>query len=99
MPSSPGYVRNIAQEEKTAKARGEQGTGHDSKSAIRHRARRKALKLGMVKRGQDLDHIRPLSKGGGNTTSNFRAETPHENRSFPRTAKGALVVNHEKTKE
>lgn len=99
MPSSPGYVRDIAQEEKTAKSRGEQGTGHDSKSAIRHRARRKALKLGMVKPGQDLDHKIPLSKGGTNTKSNYRAESEHANRSFARRADGSMISNHAKKKE
>lgn len=96
MPSSPGYHRNIQQEEKTAKARGEQSTGHNSKSAIRQRARRKALKLGMVKPGQDLDHIRPLSKGGTNDVSNFRAESEHDNRSFARRADGSMISNHPK---
>ncbi len=93
MPSSPNYQRDYAEETKTAKARGETG-GADSGNAVRHRARRKALKLGMVKSGQDLDHKKPISKGGSNSPSNFRAETPHDNRSFPRRADGALVANH-----
>ena len=96
MPSSPDYVRNLDQEYKTAKARGDAGTGHDSKTAIRERARRKALKLGMVKPGQDLDHIKALSHGGSNDTSNFRAESPHENRSFPRNSDGSMRANHPK---
>lgn len=97
MPSSPGYVRNLAEEYKTAKARGDDGTGHDSKNAERHRARRKALKLGLVKPGQDLDHKKPLSKGGSPlATSNFRAESPHANRSFPRRSDGSMIANHPK---
>jgi hypothetical protein len=96
MPSSKNYVRNLPQEEKTAKARGDWGTGHDSKSAIRHRARRKALKLGMVKPGQDLDHIKPLSKGGTNAKSNLREEPPSVNRSFPRGPEAQLLANHPK---
>lgn len=91
MPSSPGYVRNYTQEAKTAKTRGEQGTGHDSGSAVRHRARRKAIKIGMIKPGssKDVDHKTPLVKGGAETaTKNLRARTEHANRSFPRT-KGA----------
>lgn len=97
MPSSAGYVRDLKQEYKTAKARGEIGTGHNSENAERHRARRKALKLGLVKPGQDLDHKKPLSKGGSNSVSNFRARSPHANRSFPRNSKGGLVANHPKT--
>lgn len=90
MPSSPNYVRDYAQEYKTSKARGEIGTGHNSKNAERHRLRRKALKAGMVKPGQDLDHIKPLSKGGSNTLANARATTPHANRSYPRNSDGSM---------
>lgn len=90
MPSSPGYVRNYKQEAKTAKERGEQGTGSESGSAKRHKLRRKALKLGMVKPGQDLDHKKPLSKGGSNTIRNARATTPSENRSFKRNGDGSM---------
>lgn len=90
MPSSPGYKRDLKQEYKTQKERGESGTGSDSKNAQRHRARRKALKLGMVKPGQDLDHKKPLSKGGSNKPSNWEAKSPSKNRSFPRNADGSM---------
>lgn len=90
MPSSPGYKRNLKQEYKTAKSRGEIGTGSDSSNAKRHRARRKALKLGMVKPGQDLDHKTPLSRGGGNSVKNLRAQSPSANRGFPRNPDGSV---------
>ncbi len=90
MPSSPNYQRDMQQEYATQKARGENGTGSNSDSAMRHKARRKALKLGMVKKGQDLDHKKPLSKGGGNTPSNWRAESPSKNRSYPRNPDGSM---------
>jgi 5-methylcytosine-specific restriction endonuclease McrA len=93
MPSSPGYKRDYAQEYKTAKARGEVGTGHDSGSAERHRLRRKMLKLGLVKHGQDVDHKKPLSKGGANTVANARARSPHANRGFPRRSDGSMIHN------
>lgn len=93
MPSAPGYKRDYAQEYRTAKARGENGTGHNSGSAERHRLRRKELKLGLVKKGQDVDHIKPLSKGGANTVSNARARSPHDNRSYPRNSDGSMVRN------
>lgn len=93
MPSSAGYVRNYDQEYKTAKSRGEVGTGSDSGSAKRHRLRRAALKLGMVKKGQDLDHKKPLSKGGSNTLKNARATSPHANRGFPRNKDGSMKSN------
>lgn len=91
MPSSKGYVRDYEQEYKTAKARGEHGTGSGSGSAKRHRLRRKMLKLGMVKSGQDVDHRKPLSKGGANTTKNARAASPSKNRSFKRKPDGSVA--------
>lgn len=95
MPSPPGYKRDYAQERKTSLARGER-----KKHTLRLRARRMAVKTGLVKPhdGKDLDHKTPLSKGGGNEASNFRVESPHANRSFPRASSGALIANHEETK-
>lgn len=91
MPDSPGYKRNYKQEYKTAAARGEVGAGHDSGDAVRHRARRVMLKKGAVKAGQDVDHKKPLSEGGAETSpKNLRAESVHKNRSYPRTSKGAI---------
>lgn len=93
MPSSPNYKRDYKQEYKTAKRRGENGTGSNSDDAKRKRLRRLALKKGMVKPGQDLDHIKPLSKGGSNTLKNARAVSPRENRSFPRNRDGSMKRN------
>jgi 5-methylcytosine-specific restriction endonuclease McrA len=93
MPSSKGYVRDYDQEYKTAKSRGEVGTGGDSGSAKRHKLRRKMLKLGLVKKGQDVDHKNPLSKGGSNSVANARATTPHANRGFPRRKDGSMKSN------
>lgn len=98
MPSSPDYRRNYAREYETAKARGENGAGHDGENAKRQRLRREALKRGLVKKGEDLDHRKPLSKGGSNTLANARAESVHANRSFPRNPDGSMKVNHEATK-
>lgn len=92
MPSSPGYKRDYQQEARTARARGEIG-GSDSDNAKRKRLRRQALKLGMVKPGQDLDHKKPLSKGGSNTLKNARATSPSANRSFPRNKDGSMKSN------
>lgn len=90
MPSSPNYKRDYKQEYATAKARNERGTGSDSDQAGRQRLRRKALRLGMVSPGQDLDHIKPVSKGGKHTLSNARATTPSQNRSFARNSDGSM---------
>lgn len=87
MPSSPDYKRDYKQEAKTALARGER-----PKHNARLKARREAMKLGMVKRhdGKDVDHKTPLSKGGGNTPSNWRVRSAKANRSFPRKPDGSM---------
>jgi 5-methylcytosine-specific restriction endonuclease McrA len=82
--------RDYKREYELQKQRGDSGSGSDSGNAKRHRLRRKAIKKGMVKPGQDLDHIKPLSKGGANTLSNARATSPSENRSFPRNKNGGM---------
>ncbi len=93
MPSSPNYVRDYKQEYKTSKARGEIGTGSDSSNAKRHRLRRKMLKLGMIKKGQTVDHIVPLSKGGSNTLKNARPASGRDNYSYPRNSDGSMKSN------
>jgi len=90
MSKNRDYVREYA----LAKKRGEVGTGHDSGSAVRHRARRKAIALGMIKPGskKDIDHKVPLVKGGAETaTSNLRPRSQHANRSFKRTPGAGMV--------
>jgi 5-methylcytosine-specific restriction endonuclease McrA len=93
MPSSPGYKRDYSQEYKTAKRRGEIGTGSDSGNAKRHRLRREMLARGLVKKGQDVDHKKPLSKGGSNSVKNARAVSPSANRGFPRNKDGSVKRN------
>lgn len=46
-------------------------------------ARRELAKEGKVSKGdgKDVDHIRPLSKGGSNSRTNLRAISAHANRS------------------
>lgn len=52
----------------------------------RNAARAKLAKKGLVRKGdgKDVDHIKPLSKGGANKVSNLRAVSVHKNRSFAR---------------
>jgi 5-methylcytosine-specific restriction endonuclease McrA len=90
MPSSDKYQRDYAREYDTQKQRGESGTGSTSGSAKRHRLRRLAMKQKRVTKGQDVDHVTPLSKGGANTLSNARSANPSQNRSFPRNADGSM---------
>jgi 5-methylcytosine-specific restriction endonuclease McrA len=40
--------------------------------------------------GKDVDHKKPLSKGGGNGKSNLRVTSKNSNRSFARKKNGAM---------
>ena len=40
--------------------------------------------------GKDIDHIKPLSKGGSTSKSNQRVVSASSNRSFARNANGSL---------
>jgi hypothetical protein len=46
--------------------------------------------------GKDLDHIKPLSKGGANTLGNARAVTKSANRSFSRNKDGSMKSQRSK---
>jgi 5-methylcytosine-specific restriction endonuclease McrA len=54
--------------------------------------RRQANAAGITSKGdgKDLDHKKPLSKGGANTMANARVTTKSANRSFSRNADGSL---------
>ncbi len=56
------------------------------KRSLRNKARRKLAKQGRVHKGDgmDVDHKKPLVKGGSNSTKNLRVVTDNANRSFPR---------------
>lgn len=56
--------------------------------ARRNNARRKMEREGKVSRGdgKDVDHKKPLSKGGGNGRSNLRVKSKSSNRSYPRNS-------------
>ena len=60
---------------------------------LRNKARREALAQGKVHIGdnKEVDHIRPLSKGGSNNASNRRIVSASSNDSFRRNKRGGLV--------
>ena len=62
------------------------------KRVERNAARREAMKDGLVKKGdgKQVDHIKPLSKGGSNSKSNQRVVPASENESFSRNKDGSL---------
>jgi hypothetical protein len=54
--------------------------------AKRNAARAEMMKAGRVKKGdgKDVDHKRPLSKGGSTSKSNLRVTSVHSNRAYKR---------------
>ena len=80
--------RNYAQEYANYQGKPEQIANR----AKRNAARREAEKKGLVRKGdgKDIDHKRPLSKGGGNHNGNLRAVPASQNRSFPRNPDGSM---------
>lgn len=71
-----------------AEYRNYQGTPEQlKKQSERHKARRAYVKAnGPVPAGMDIDHVKPLSKGGTSKLSNLRAVPKSKNRSFARTS-------------
>lgn len=53
----------------------------------RNHARREMEKAGRAHKGdgKDVDHRKPIVKGGSNAKSNLRVTSQHANRSFART--------------
>lgn len=58
----------------------------------RNSARREAMAAGQVRKGdgKDIDHIKPLIKGGSNDKSNRRVVSASANRSFARTKNAGM---------
>ncbi len=59
----------------------------------RNRARAMMMKKGLVHKGDgmEVDHIKPISKGGKTVMSNLRVVTAAANDSFKRNSKKQLV--------
>lgn len=70
-----------------------QGTPEQIKNrAKRNAARREMEKKGLVRKGdgKDVDHKKPLSKGGSNAAGNLRVVDDSTNRSFRRNKDGSM---------
>ena len=68
-----------------------QGTAEQKKNRAKRNAANKAMRYaGKIKKGDgnDVDHKKPLSKGGSNSKSNLAVKPKSKNRSFARTKTG-----------
>lgn len=70
---------------------------------VKDRAARNAARSAVKKKvgaaaikGKDVGHKRAISKGGKNSLANLFVQNPGQNRSFSRTAKGAMKSERSK---
>jgi hypothetical protein len=68
------------------------------KRAKRNAARAELTKDGKVHKGdgKDVDHIKPLSKGGSSGKSNLRVKSASDNRSYSRNSHHSVKRNASK---
>lgn len=88
MPYMTNGKRDYKKEYAKYHSRDEQIKNRSERTTLR----RQANAAGITSKGdgKDLDHKKPLSKGGANTLSNARVTTKSANRSFARNANGSL---------
>lgn len=88
MPYMTGGKRDYRKEYDKYQGRPEQIKARSERTT----ARRQANAAGVTHKGDgnDIDHIKPLSKGGTNTKSNERVVLASTNRSFSRNSDGSL---------
>lgn len=71
----------------------EQKRGELPARAARERARDEMDRKGVSRVGKVIDHITPISKGGGNNASNLRLTTRAKNASFSRNSNHTVKQN------
>jgi 5-methylcytosine-specific restriction endonuclease McrA len=59
----------------------------------RQKARRTMDAKGVSRAGKDIDHKKPLSKGGSNSMANLILRSPSSNRSFSRNSDHSVRSN------
>lgn len=80
--------RDYKKENKLYNSKPEQIKARSERTVLRRQAN--AAGITAKGDGKDLDHVKPLSKGGANSLSNTRVTTKSANRSFARNSNGSL---------
>ncbi len=88
MPYQKNGVRNYKEEYAKYHSKPEQRKTRSERSVIRVQAN--ASGRTHKGDGKDIDHIKPLSKGGSKLKSNTRVVSQHTNRSFSRKKDGSI---------
>lgn len=94
-PYKKEWQQQKARDEKDERATRERARYHMDKSGTDKNGNGKAD----AREGKDIDHIKPLSKGGTNSKSNLRLRSVSANRSFSRNADGSVRKNTPRTKK
>ena len=91
MPYTTNGKRDYKKEREKYHSRPEQMENNRKRKA----ARRKLEKEGKVKPfdGRDVDHRKPLKRGGGNGKSNLRVQSASKNRSVRKTSGNRMKGN------
>lgn len=88
MPYMKNGKRDYKRENELYNSRPEQIKARSERTTLRREANAKGITS--KGDGKDLDHKKPLSKGGSNSLSNARVTSKGENRSFARNSNGSL---------
>ena len=92
MPKSRSH-KNQAQRNYKSEYQNYQGKPSQiANRSLRNQARREMMADGRVKKGdgKDVDHVKPLVRGGSNSPSNLRVRSASGNRSFARTRRAGM---------
>jgi len=91
--------RPYKKEYQQQKARGE-GPARAARERARYEFDNPGKDGKVIKRkGKDIEHVKPLSKGGDSSLSNLRLESPHDNRSFYRNSDHTIKKNVSRKKK
>jgi 5-methylcytosine-specific restriction endonuclease McrA len=91
-PYKKEWEQQKTRDEKKSRAARERARYHMDKDGVDKNNNGKAD----AREGKDIDHKKPLSKGGTNSRSNLQVKHPSKNRSFHRNPDGSVKRNKPK---